>query len=168
MASLQEHLWRRIVVADAGALPGDAARPGAKGPLQLPSPSSTEPRPVMPAADRVAVRLCCSMVRHCPLSFSASSYAALAPHLTDYLLGSSNSNEETASQEDLTVLLDLFAACARGSPHFRQYVKGLRQKRELFRRLLAFLGPRCDGVVVVRALCALTRVLAGDPLEGKV
>ncbi|CAN0575816.1 unnamed protein product, partial [Ectocarpus sp. 12 AP-2014] len=66
------------------------------------------------------------------------------------------------------VVLDLFAACARGSPHFRQYVKGLRRKRELFRRLLGLLGPMCEGRIVVRALCALTRVLAGDPLEGKV
>lgn len=172
--SLQEYLWRRIV-ADAPAA-GGAARSGAKVPLSASSPSA-EPRPV-PAVDQVAVRLCCGMVRHCPLSFSASSYASLAPHLTDYLLGcgggggsgggTATTDKEIASQNDLTVLLDLFAACARGSPHFRQYVKGLRRKRELFRRLLGFLGPRCDGVVVVRALCALTRVLAGDPLEGKV
>eukprot|EP00752_Nemacystus_decipiens_P009229 g8244.t1 len=165
--SLQEHLWRRVVVADAVALTGDAAGPGEEAPPPLPSPSSSSgARPVLPEVDPVAVRLCCSMVRHCPLSFSASSYAALAPHLTDYLL--SGSDKGAASREDLTVLLDLFAACARGSPHFRQFVKGHRRKRELFRRLLGFLGPRCDGVVVVRALCALTRVLAGDPLEGKV
>eukprot|EP00903_Cladosiphon_okamuranus_P014395 g13363.t1 len=180
--SLQEHLWRRIVADAGGPLTSDALRPGvqarAQAQVPLPSPASPERRT---AVDHVAARLCCSMVRHCPLSFSASSYAALAPHLTDYLLsgGGSNTaaaaattattnNKEIAAQEDLTVLLDLFAACARGSPHFRQYVKGLRRKRELFRRLLGFLGPRCDGAVVVRALCVLTRILAGDPLEGKV
>ncbi|CAM9935319.1 unnamed protein product [Pylaiella littoralis] len=121
------------------------------------------------------------MVRHCPLSFPASSYASLAPHLADYLLRSGGSgggssggstatiNEEVvAPQNGLMVLLDLFAVCARGSPHFRQYVKGIPRKRELFRRLLGLLGPRCDRRIVVRALCSLTRVLAGDPLEGKV
>lgn len=177
--TLQEDLWRRVVVADkttAGGAALSAARP--------------PPPPPAPAVDRAAVRLCCSMVRHRPLSFSASSYASLAPYLTEYLLGedggggggsagsshtsrgsSSRSNDNNgggAAQTDLMVVLDLFAACARGSPHFRQYVKGLRRKRELFRRLLGLLGPMCDGRIVVRALCALTRVLAGDPLEGKV
>ncbi|CAN0269693.1 unnamed protein product, partial [Scytosiphon promiscuus] len=158
------------------------------------APSATpaaSQRPVV-AVDCAAVRVCCSMVRHRPLSFSASSYASLAPFLVGYLLdgrgngaggatadskkdknrnGSSTGCKDTegaAARGELVVLLDLFAACARGSPHFRQYVKGLRRKRELFRRLLGLLGPRCDGEIVVRALCALTRVLAGDPLEGKV
>lgn len=170
--TLQEYLWRRIVAADApppGNDGGNAAKSGVN-PTPSSSPSSALPRS-LPVADQAAVRLCCSMVRHCPLSFPASSYASLAPHLADYLLGSdtgNNSEEVERPRNGLMVLLDLFAACARGSPHFRQYVKGLRRKRELFRRLLGFLGPRCDGRIVVRALCALTRVLASDPLEGKV
>ncbi|CAM9256695.1 unnamed protein product, partial [Ectocarpus sp. 4 AP-2014] len=180
--TLQKYLWRRVVVAD---------RTTAGGAVM----SEAKPSPPAPAVDLAAVRLCCSMVRHCPLSFSASSYASLAPYLAEYLLGegsgdgggsggggsggsshtsrgsSSRSNDSKGrggAQTDLMVVLDLFAACARGSPHFRQYVKGLRRKRELFRRLLGLLGPMCDGRIVVRALCALTRVLAGDPLEGKV
>ncbi|CAM9277384.1 unnamed protein product, partial [Ectocarpus sp. 13 AM-2016] len=180
--TLQEYLWRRVVVADWTTACGAAV-------------SEARPSPPAPAVDRAAVRLCCSMVRHCPLSFSASSYASLAPYLAEYVLGegggdgggsggggsggSSHTSRGSSSrrngskggggaQTDLMVVLDLFAACARGSPHFRQYVKGLRRKRELFRRLLGLLGPMCDGRIVVRALCALTRVLAGDPLEGKV
>lgn len=180
--TLQEYLWRRVVVADKSTAGGAAM-------------SEARPSPPAPAVDLAAVRLCCSMVRHSPLSFSASSYASLAPYLAEYLLGegggdgggsggggrggsshtsrgsSSRSNDSKGgggAQTDLMVVLDLFAACARGSPHFRQYVKGLRRKRELFRRLLGLLGPMCDGRTVVRALCALTRVLAGDPLEGKV
>ncbi|CAM9723958.1 unnamed protein product [Ectocarpus sp. 12 AP-2014] len=180
--TLQEYLWRRVVVADRTTAGGAAM-------------SEATPSPPAPAVNLAAVRLCCSMVRHCPLSFSASSYASLAPYLAEYLLGegggdgggsggggsggsshtrrgsSSRSNGSKGgggAQTDLMVVLDLFAACARGSPHFRQYVKGLRRKRELFRRLLGLLGPMCDGRIVVRALCALTRVLAGDPLEGKV
>lgn len=181
--TLQEFLWRKMVTeapAGAGATTtatGTAARGRAGSSPSTPSSSS---RLVVPV-HRAAVRLCCNMVRHCPLSFPASSYASLAPHLADYLIGNAGASAavggdgggaggvpDEGSEADLMVLLDLFAACARGSPHFRQYVKGLRRKRELFRRLLACLSPGRNGGIVVRALCALTRVLAGDALEGKV
>lgn len=175
-ATLQECLWRKIV-ADTlvdGNKKGTTNSAGGIAAAGSSHPSCFLVSPV----NHAAVRLCCNMVRHCPLSFPASSYASLGPHLADYLLASGGIVGERGDspavdsgerrEADLTVMLDLFAACARGSPHFRQFVKGLRQKRDLYRRLLGFLGPKFSGGVVVRALCALTRVLAGDVLEGKV
>ena len=200
VATLQEHLWRRIVT-DATVADTDSHAAVSGSTRKKPLPPSPSPCRLVSPVDHAAVRLCCSMVRHCPLSFPASSYASLAPHLTDYLLGDagvpaagggvtrgggggdgsgggggggggvggpSAADKGKQADEEVMVLLDIFAACARGSPHFRQYVKGLRRKRELFRRLLSLMGPRCHGGIVVRALCALTRVLAGDALEAKV
>lgn len=222
-ATLQDILWKRII---AGSPPS---------PLTLPLPlasragvgesSDTDECPQLHTfsglaspVDHSAVRLTCHMVRHCPFSFPASSYASLAPQLTDYLLrystrapvasnrgrpisgragdgnckttdirntpagvgaGVKDGGLQTGLSQDLVVLLDVFAACVRGSPHFRQYVKGSRSKRELLRRLLGLLNssapsPSDDGrgdsrgAIVVRALCALTRLLAGDGLEAKV
>lgn len=224
-ATLQDILWKRIITCS----PPSPPRP------QLPVASRTGVSEsgdtdecqqlhtisgLASPVDHSAVRLTCHMVRHCPFSFPASSYASLAPQLTDYLLRYSTrapvaSNRErripgragdgnckttdvrntpagvgagvkggqlqTGLSQDLVVLLDLFAACVRGSPHFRQYVKGSRSKRELLRRLLGLLNssaplpPPTDdergggrGAIVVRALCALTRLLAGDGLEAKV
>lgn len=169
-STLQGHIWRMIICEVTTATISDKAKSaggddGARAPSSLVSP-----------VNHAAVRFCCNMIRHSPFSFPASSYAALAPHLADYLLASGGSKRDADDgasgrerpDRDLMVLLDLFAACARGSPHFRQYVKGLRRKRELLRQLLAFLGPQFDGRIVVRGLCALARVLAGDTLEGKV
>ena len=189
--TLHEHLWRRVVADKENHATATAAAAATGSTRKKPLRPHSPPPPPTPSrlaapVDHAAVRLCCSMVRHCPLSFPASSYASLAPHLTDHLLGDagmpasgggvgrggggdpSAAGKGKQADEDLMVLLDLFVACARGSPHFRQYVKGLRRKRELFRRLLSLLGPRCHGGIVVRALCALTRVLAGDALEAKV
>ncbi|CAM9630729.1 unnamed protein product, partial [Laminaria digitata] len=92
VTTLQEHLWRRIVadtpVADKEnhAAATTAAGSTRKQPLLPGSPPpsvSTPPSRLATPVDHAAVRLCCSMVRHCPLSFPASSYASLAPHLTD-------------------------------------------------------------------------------------
>lgn len=209
-STLQDILWQRVIAYD---LPRPPPAPLAvrKGNSEVvDSREQSGPRLIWPV-DHSTVRLTCHMVRHCPLSFPASSYASLAPQLTDYLLrgeapvanrsrattrraggnsnatdsssgtgaGIGNSTEGTGSSEDLVVLLDIFSACVRGSPHFRQHVKDSRSKRELFRRLLGFLSsssgpPRghgdgsVDERIVVRALCALTRVLAGEALEGKV
>ncbi|CAM9581169.1 unnamed protein product [Choristocarpus tenellus] len=138
--------------------------------------------------DHAAARLMCHMMRHSPLSFPASTYAALASHLTGQLLGTgaassaSSVGSSTLSASlsqlrldeggddgaDIVLIVDMFAACCRGSPHFRQYVKGLRRKRDLYRRLLGLLSPNNSADLVVRSLSALTRLLAGDPLEGKI
>ena len=181
--SLQERLWRKIVTD----VPGVAGRENdadvaAIGAAEEVLAISSSPGTLVTPVNRAAVRLCCNMIRHCPFFFPASSYSSLAPHLVDYLVGrggfsgrdgscaATGTFVNELSEGDLMVLLDLFAACVRGSPHFRQCVKGLRRKRELFRRLLAFLGPhpRHDDRILVRALSGLTRVLAGDTLEAKV
>lgn len=191
-STLQERLWRMIITDPTTVTARDsntatAVSGGGETGGKLVARNSSISALVFPV-NRPAVRLCCNMVRHCPLSFPASSYSSLAPHLVDYLIdggrftatdsiygrGDNGGTAITSVDEDfdvdLTVLLDLFAACVRGSPHFRQCVKGIRRKRELFRQLLAFLEPqpRHDSRVLVRALCGLTRVLAGDALEAKV
>lgn len=191
-STLQERLWRMVITdptmvtardSDAATAGSGVGETGGKVVVRSSSTSA-----LVSPVNRPAVRLCCNMVRHSPLSFPASSYSSLAPHLVDYLIdggrfpatdsiygrGGNGGTAITSVDEDfdvdLTVLLDLFAACVRGSPHFRQCVKGIRRKRELFRQLLTFLEPhpRRDGRVLVRALCGLTRILAGDALEAKV
>lgn len=191
-STLQERLWRMIITdpttvtaRDSDAATAGSGGGGASGKVVARSSSTGA---LVSPVNRPVVRLCCNIVRHCPLSFPASSYSSLAPHLVDYIIdgrrftatdssynrggneGIAITSVDEAFEVDLIVLLDLFAACVRGSPHFRQCVKGIRRKRELFRQLLAFLEPhpRRDGRVLVRALCGLTRVLAGDALEAKV
>lgn len=199
-ASVQDALWRRLVTSSLAPDVGSATvgdREGCSPKTNFGSDDTTKvgllpnhPKLIVAPLHRGAARLICHMVRHCPLSLSASSYASLASLLTDYLLGETlgrerrDRHQNTASSGKLpgsskwgnvdmtdSVLLDLFAACARGSSHFRQYVKDSGRKRDLFKRFLGLLnvGPQgeSDGMVV-RALCALTRIVAGDPLEGKV
>lgn len=227
--TLQDFIWRKIVADSPGLSPGSLTTHAGAGELEEnraqgcgPSTDCTgELRAsayLVSPVNHAAVRLTCHMVRHCPLSFPASSYASLAPHLAEYILLDTTTGSETARgadrsrcraakggdggggafrrttgsggnvqgggamsrlRGDFVVLIDLFASCARGSPHFRQYVKGSRRKKELLRRLLGLLnspvrdpsGASSDvesEKIVVRALSALTRVLAGDALESKV
>ena len=106
------------------------------------------------------------MLSHDPLALPASSYAALAPRLVNYLLqqnsalqnGSNGHNNNSSSaaadasrvhasslgmsqsrlgggsssatvnrEADTIAATALLAVCVRGSPHFRQYIRGLRQ-----------------------------------------
>lgn len=182
--ALQDALSRRLVGSPrsltdgsseaTGGQGGDGPRARTGGGARTGTPLRGASKLQASPLNHTAVRLTSHLVRQNPAFLPASSYASLAPHLTDYLLDTSFTlagDGGDVSVADLVAVLDLFAACARGSLHFRQYVKGSCRKRELFKRLLGFLGlgPRGrDQAVVVRALCALTRVVAGDALEGKV
>lgn len=79
------------------------------------------------------VRLLTSLLLHAPLLLPASSYAALAPATIAFLLcpqgdGCSGGGDGVKGTDaELAAAVGLLAACVRGSPHFRDYVRGCQQ-----------------------------------------
>jgi hypothetical protein len=142
--SLQEALLQRV-------LRGGSKYAAATGNSSSPDRSAAAAAAESPlqGIDHTAVQLLTNMLQHVPLCLPASSYAALAPRLVNYLLDHPSppavKTAATAngrgvvtdrSEADLTAAAGLLAACVRGSPHFRQYIRGLRK---VCNRLIPYL-----------------------------
>jgi hypothetical protein len=133
--SLQEALLQRV-------LRGGSKHAAATGNSSSPDKAAAAAAAESPlqGIDHTAVQLLTNMLQHVPLCLPASSYAALAPRLVNYLLdhpsppavktaATANGRGVVSdrSEADLTAAAGLLAACVRGSPHFRQYIRGLRK-----------------------------------------
>jgi hypothetical protein len=135
--SLQEALLQRVL---RGGSKHTAASGGSSSPNQSTAAAAAAAESPLQGIDHTAVQLLTNMLQHAPLCLPASSYAALAPRLVNYLLdhpsppavktaATANGRGVVSdrSEADLTAAAGLLAACVRGSPHFRQYIRGLRK-----------------------------------------
>eukprot|EP00953_Heterococcus_sp_UTEX-ZZ885_P022743 12567-Heterococcus_DN1.PRE.2 len=138
--SLQEALLQRVL---RGGSKHAATSGGSSSPDRSAAAAAAESP--LQGIDHTAVQLLTNMLQHVPLCLPASSYAALAPRLVNYLLDHPSppavKTAATAngrgvvtdrSEADLTAAAGLLAACVRGSPHFRQYIRGLRKNTSIY------------------------------------